>query len=159
MMRVQLAEHCLQPAENCGKGVYCLTFWALTCAVVLKLVGFLKKSSKNHQPDVTSYMRTHFETLTLHTFNQFRYILKGCKFGFNLFWHLKFCQETFWHGHFITQTFQHMHVLALLTYQHMYILSPWKFGHRDFSAWGSFGTKNFWHYGYFGTGYFGTGTF
>ena len=64
MMRVQLAEHCL-PAENCGKGVYCLTFWALTCAIVLKVVGFLKKSSKNHQPNFTSYMRTHFETLCI----------------------------------------------------------------------------------------------
>ena len=45
------------------------------------LVGFLKKSSKNHQPDFTFYMlRNHFETLTLYAFNQFRYRISSYSF-------------------------------------------------------------------------------
>jgi hypothetical protein len=49
MLEVELAEHCLH-AENCGKGVYCLSFWALTCAIILEL---WSDFSKDH-PKITN---------------------------------------------------------------------------------------------------------
>ena len=48
-------------AENCGKGVYCLTFWALTCAIVLKL---WSDFSKNH-PKITNLILLPTWGLTL----------------------------------------------------------------------------------------------